>query len=88
MISSEGIIDKGVIVDSGAAVTLINLEAVDPRRIVEDWFLPLVTGQILTCTTSNLDMIVITVLGFRLSPRTRHTMQGRDAARFTTGGSS
>jgi hypothetical protein len=34
--TNKGIIDKGVIVDSGAVVTLTNLEAVDPRRIVED----------------------------------------------------
>ena len=33
---NKGIIDMGVIVDSGAAVSLTNLEAVDPRRIVKD----------------------------------------------------
>jgi hypothetical protein len=33
---NKGVVDYGVIVDSGAAVTLTNLEAVDSRRIVEN----------------------------------------------------
>jgi hypothetical protein len=33
---NKGIVDYGVIVDSGAAVTLTNLEVVDSRRIVEN----------------------------------------------------
>ena len=33
---NKGIVDYGVIVDSGAAVTLTNLEVVDSRRIVDN----------------------------------------------------
>jgi hypothetical protein len=34
--TNRSIIDQGIIVDIGAAVTLTNLGAVDSRRIVED----------------------------------------------------